>query len=107
MLSIKKSRQIDSINQVINYSVISSLDDLSQNPVYKIKVDLVDILEPSIVYSSETSPTLTDSLKQIQELLIFLYNNTVMPAHLDNIIDEYITDNDNFIFSEEENFITT
>ncbi len=103
MLNFKKSRQINSINQIINYEIISQLDEEVNKPIYSIKVTAVDMQEPSTIIESQSSFNISYSLNQVRQLLVLFYNNTVLPSELLYIIDDYISTNIDFVFEEDSN----
>ncbi len=107
MLQNVKSRVLNGANQTINYGIVAKLDTAGTK-VYSINIQLIHNKDNGKSNETNTTAPLTASLRQAQQLLVYLYNNTVMPVHLDNVVDNYISDNPNFVFEEEpcKHFVT-
>ncbi len=100
-VEFKKTRKIEGIDCVIDYYVVSKIDKLTNERIYGISIEMFDSNNDTLL-EEDSIPNLTCSLKQIRELLLVLYNNTVTPCELVYIVDDYMSTNDNFNFDVDE-----
>ncbi len=105
MLSFKKERLINSDKQIVSYKIISSLDSSTNNEIYSVNISIQDNEPNGAMHENESSFNLSYSLEQMQDLLLVLYSNAVMPSELHYVIDDYISDNPNFIYGDSSNIV--
>ncbi len=96
-----KSRSINSLDWIVTYEIISSIED--DREIFGLRLEMTkNDNGDKILIENETIKNLTYSQRQIRELFSVLYNNSVTPRELVYIVDDYITLNPDFIFDEFE-----